>query len=208
MGRNSQITFKRLFDVVFSAAVLLLGSPVFFLCAFLIKCSSRGPVFYSCQRVGWGGKPFACWKFRTMFDDAEEKLQTLLASDAALMQEWKVYYKLKQDPRVTWAGKVLRKTSLDELPQFWNVLKGEMSVVGPRPLTQDEIVRYLKERAEKILSIRPGLTGLWVVKGRNHLTLEERIGWEEFYVDHRSFWMDLRLIAATFKRMIFPKGVY
>jgi undecaprenyl-phosphate galactose phosphotransferase len=143
-----------------------------------------------------------------MFCDAEEKLQALLASDVSLMQEWKVYYKLKRDPRITPVGKWLRKTSLDELPQFWNVLKGDMSVVGPRPLTQDEIDRYLKEKAAKILSIKPGLTSIWVIKGRNDLTLLERIYWEEYYVDNRSFWLDIHLIFQTAKRMVLPKGVY
>jgi undecaprenyl-phosphate galactose phosphotransferase len=143
-----------------------------------------------------------------MYFDAEAKLQALLASDIALMQEWKIYYKLKQDPRITSIGKWLRKTSLDELPQFWNVLKGDMSVVGPRPLTQDEITRYLKEKAPKILSIKPGLTSIWVMKGRNDLTLEERIKWEEYYVDNRSFWLDLKLVFQTAKRMILPRGVY
>lgn len=199
---------KRFFDIVFSLTAITAGFPLFFLCALLIKCTSRGPVFYSCQRVGQQGRLFYCWKFRTMFFNAEEKLQALLASDVALMQEWKVYYKLKQDPRITPVGKWLRKTSLDELPQFWNVLKGDMSIVGPRPLTQDEIVRYLKEKAPKILSVRPGLTSIWVIKGRNDLTLNERIQWEEHYIDHRSFWLDLRLILQTVQKMLFPKGVY
>ena len=199
---------KRFFDIFWSLAALIFGFPVFFICALLIRCTSRGPVFYSCQRVGLQGKPFYCWKFRTMFCDAEEKLQALLASDVSLMQEWKVYYKLKRDPRITPVGKWLRKTSLDELPQFWNVLKGDMSVVGPRPLTQDEIDRYLKEKAAKILSIKPGLTSIWVIKGRNDLTLLERIYWEEYYVDNRSFWLDIRLIFQTAKRMVLPKGVY
>lgn len=199
---------KRFFDILCGIFALTVGFPIFLICALLIKCTSRGPIFYSCQRVGHQGKIFHCWKFRTMFFDAEAKLQALLASDVALMQEWKIYYKLKQDPRITPVGKWLRKTSLDELPQFWNVLKGDMSVVGPRPLTQDEILRYLKEKAPKILSIKPGLTSVWVIKGRNDLTLEERIWWEEYYVDHRCFWLDLCLIFQTAKRMILPKGVY
>jgi exopolysaccharide production protein ExoY len=143
-----------------------------------------------------------------MHIDADQKLQALLASDPSLMQEWKTYYKLKADPRVTSLGKWLRKTSLDELPQFINVFLGHMSLVGPRPLTQDEVVNYLKDKATKILSVRPGLTSLWIVKKRNGFTLQERIKLEEFYVDHQSFWLDLRLIFQTAIRIIFPKGAY
>ena len=143
-----------------------------------------------------------------MHSDADEKLKMLLKTNPLFMQEWKTYYKLKADPRITPIGKWLRKTSLDELPQFINVFKGDMSLVGPRPLTQDEVANYLKEKAVKILSIRPGLTSLWIVKGRNRFTLEERIQLEEFYVDHRNFWLDLGLILQTAIRMIFPKGAY
>ena len=143
-----------------------------------------------------------------MHNDADLKLKALLESDPNLLQEWKVYYKLKADPRITPFGKWLRKTSLDELPQFLNVLKGDMSVVGPRPLTQDEITNYLKEKAPKILSMRPGLTTLWIIEGRNKFTLKERIKLEEFYVDHQSFQLDVWLIFQTLLKMIFPKGAY
>jgi len=143
-----------------------------------------------------------------MHHNADLKLQGLLASDPILLQEWKTYYKLKSDPRITPIGKWLRKTSLDELPQFINVLRGDMSMVGPRPLTQDEVTHYLKEKASKILSVRPGLTTLWIVEGRNRFTLQERIKLEEFYIDNRSFWLDLRLILQTALRMLFPKGAY
>jgi undecaprenyl-phosphate galactose phosphotransferase len=188
--------------------VLIFGAPVFLLCAAAVKLSSPGPIFYAHLRIGKEGKQFGCLKFRTMHSDADVKLQTLLASNPMLMQEWKTYYKLKADPRITSIGKWLRKTSLDELPQFINVFKGDMSLVGPRPLTEDEVVHYLKEKASKILSVRPGLTSLWIIKGRNRFTLKERIKLEEFYVDHRTFWLDLRLILQTAIRMIFPKGAY
>jgi exopolysaccharide production protein ExoY len=199
---------KRFFDLVFSFAILVLGAPIFLLCAAAVKFSSPGPIFYSQRRIGKLGKQFSCLKFRTMHSDADAKLKMLLTANPIFMQEWKTYYKLKKDPRITPVGKWLRKTSLDELPQFINVFRGEMSLVGPRPLTQDEVANYLKERAVKILSIRPGLTSLWIVKGRNRFTLEERIQLEEFYVDHRNFWLDLGLILQTAIRMIFPKGAY
>jgi exopolysaccharide production protein ExoY len=199
---------KRIFDLLFSLAIMVTGSPIFLLCAAAVKLSSPGPVLYAHSRVGKEGREFGCLKFRTMHYDADLKLQALLASNPVLMQEWKTFYKLKADPRITAVGRWLRKTSLDELPQLINVFKGDMSIVGPRPLTQDEVVHYLKEKAAKILSVRPGLTSLWIVRGRNSFTLNERIKLEEFYIDHRSFWLDLRLILQTAIRMIFPKGAY
>ncbi len=143
-----------------------------------------------------------------MFCDAEAKLQVLLASNHSLMEEWRTFYKLKEDPRVTSLGKWLRKTSLDELPQFWNVLKGEMSIVGPRPLSENEVRDYLGEKAAKILSLRPGLTSIWTVSGRNLLTYEERIALEESYVDQQTFRLDCFLILKTILTMILPKGAY
>lgn len=125
-----------------------------------------------------------------------------------LMQEWQVFFKLREDPRITPVGKWLRKVSLDELPQFLNVLRGDMSIVGPRPLTQQEIDEYLKEKADKILSMRPGLTTLWITEGRNQFSLQERIEMEEFYIDNRSFWLDFKLICKTVFIMLFPKGAY
>lgn len=199
---------KRAFDIGFSLAVLVFGFPLFFLCGAAVKCSSYGPVFYAHPRVGKNGKSFGCLKFRTMYTDADQKLKALLTSNPTLLKEWKTYYKLKADPRITPIGKWIRKTSLDELPQFLNVLKGDMSLVGPRPLTQDEVQNYLKEKAPKILSVKPGLTTLWIVKGRNKFTLQERIRLEEFYIDHQSFWLDLKLIFQTFLNMLFPKGAY
>lgn len=143
-----------------------------------------------------------------MYIDADQKLKTLLANNLELRREWDTYYKLKVDPRVTFFGKWLRKSSLDELPQILNVLKGEMSIVGPRPLTENEVSCYLKARADKILSVRPGLTSLWIVMGRNRLTLEERISLEELYIEKQSFLLDLSLIIKTAFRIFFPKGAY
>lgn len=199
---------KRLFDLLFALAVLIVGSPFFIVCMLLVKLSSKGPVFYAHSRVGCMGKSFGCYKFRTMYQNADAKLKPLLASDPALMKEWKTYFKLKVDPRITPVGKFLRKTSLDELPQLWNVLKGDMSIVGPRPLTEHEVIHYVKDRAEKILSVRPGLTSLWITQGRNDLSLQQRIELEERYVLERSFLLDLKLIFQTILIMIFPKGAY
>ena len=199
---------KRIFDIFFASIVMLVASPFFLICVLLVKLSSPGPIFYAHSRVGYKKKPFGCLKFRTMYIDADAKLKPLLASDPALMKEWKTYFKLKVDPRITPAGKFLRKTSLDELPQLWNVLKGEMSIVGPRPLTEHEVIHYLKEKAETILSIRPGLTSLWITKGRNDLSLEKRIQLEEVYVKKRSFWLDIKLIFQTIFIILFPKGAY
>lgn len=199
---------KRFFDILFSSLVIVIAFPFFLICAIAVKVSSRGPIFYAHSRIGCKQKPFDCLKFRTMYIDADAKLKPLLASDPALMKEWKTFFKLKVDPRITPIGRFLRKTSLDELPQFWNVLKGEMSIVGPRPLTEHEVTHYLKEKAETILSIRPGLTSLWITKGRNELSLEERIQLEEAYVKKRSIWLDLKLIVQTIFIIFFPKGAY
>lgn len=199
---------KRIFDIVFSGAAILCGLPFFLFCALAVKLSSPGPVFYASKRVGLAGGFFHCWKFRTMFIDAEKKLTQLLKNDPSLRAEWETYYKLKDDPRITSIGKWMRKFSLDELPQFWNVFKGDMSIVGPRPLSEEEVQKHLGKRAEKILSVRPGLTSIWAVRGRNSLTLAERTRLEVFYVDHQSFIFDCRLILKTALSMIFPKGAY
>lgn len=143
-----------------------------------------------------------------MFIDADLRLRQLLQSDPALKEEWENYRKLKDDPRITNIGKWLRKTSLDELPQFWNVIKGDLSVVGPRPVTEEEIKKYYGDKAEKILSIRPGITGLWQTSGRNLLSFEERLVLEVNYVDHRSFLLDLKLICKTIPAILFSKGAY
>lgn len=199
---------KRIFDFVFALSALCLAAPFFLLCILIVKCSSLGPVFYTHPRVGQQGKPFGCLKFRTMYPNADTRLTAILAANPALMSEWRTYFKLKADPRITPIGQFLRRTSLDELPQLINVLKGEMSVVGPRPLTAHEIAHYVKEKAPILLSVKPGLTSLWITEGRNGLSLEERIAREEYYVLNRTFWLDCKVIGKTILRMIFPKGAY
>ena len=143
-----------------------------------------------------------------MHKDAEKKLKDLLASDPERKAEWETYWKLKDDPRVTWVGKLLRKSSLDEFPQFWNVLKGDLSVVGPRPVTSAEIERYYGDKASKILSIRPGITGIWQTSGRNLISFEERVQLEENYVDKHSFLLDLVLIGKTIPSLFYSKGAF
>lgn len=199
---------KRVFDLSFSLLVLTLGLPIFLLIALSIKCTSRGKVFYSQIRIGRGGKAFRCFKFRTMYADADQRLESLLRQDPVKRAEWKANRKLKQDPRITPLGKFLRKTSLDEIPQFFNVLKGNLSIVGPRPVVQEEIDQFFGVKAYKILSIRPGLTGIWQVSGRNNTTYSQRVHLDETYVDSQTLWLDVKLIAKTIPCMIFARGAY
>lgn len=202
------IPIKRIFDVVFSSIALVLGLPLFLCIAFGIVCSSRGNIFYSQIRVGRGGKLFRCYKFRTMYPDAESRLQHLLTNHPEFKQEWEKNQKLKQDPRVTPFGNLLRKTSLDELPQFWNVFLGDLSIVGPRPVLAEEVYKYMGKKAVKILSVRPGITGLWQVLGRSNINYKFRVRLDEKYVLKRTFLLDLLLIIKTIPVMIFCRGAY
>jgi len=199
---------KRIFDVLFSLGAMIFFIPIGLLASLFIKITSPGPIFYKSKRVGKDGQPIYCWKFRTMHQDADKKLLKLLKENPKLKQEWDTYFKLKEDPRVSAIGKILRKTSLDELPQFFNVLKGDLSVVGPRPVTEEEIQKYFGSKASKILSVRPGLTGIWQTSGRSLLTFEERIQLEESYVDRQSLTLDLRIICKTIPAMFFTKGAF
>lgn len=199
---------KRLFDIFFSFFVLTFGFPLFLIIALAIRFSSKGKVFYYHERIGRGGKPFLCYKFRTMYADADSRLKEILESNPAFKMEWEASRKLKKDPRITPIGNFLRKTSLDELPQFWNVLKGDLSTVGPRPVVEEEMKNYLGEKAGKILSIRPGLTGIWQVSGRNDTSYQTRVCLDEKYVDTHSFLLDVLLILKTIPKMIFSRGAY
>ncbi|MGE5196437.1 MAG: sugar transferase [Anaerolineae bacterium] len=199
---------KRLFDICFSSLVLVALLPLYILIALAIKISSTGPIFFGSRRLGKGGKLIICWKFRTMCQDAEEVLATLLEKDPSLKKEWSSFAKLKHDPRTTMLGKYLRRFSIDELPQFWNVLKGDLSIVGPRPYLVEEIQNQVGEKSHKILSVRPGITGVWQISGRSNLTLEQRITMEADYVDNRGFFKDLILIFKTFPCLFFPRGAY
>lgn len=199
---------KRSFDILFSLAVLIILSPLFLMLAFLIRLTSRGNPIFGHERIGRGGKRFVCYKFRTMYADAPQRLQGLLKRCPNLMEEWERTQKLKCDPRVTSLGHLLRKTSMDELPQFWNVLKGDLSVVGPRPVVERELETHFGSKAPLIISVRPGVTGLWQVSGRSNTSYAERVHLDETYIKTQSFLLDLKLIAKTLPAVIFSKGAY
>jgi len=207
-SRRSRVV-KRTGDIVFSLAVLSIGSPIYILLGLLVKLTSRGPVFYVQQRVGRDYRSFGCIKFRTMRRDADRVLARLLAESPDLAEEFRNDFKLKNDPRITRLGKFLRRSSLDELPQFVNVLRGEMSVVGPRPIVRKELPRY-GEAMDEVLAVRPGLTGLWQVSGRNNLSYDERVDLDVDYARHRSFRADLEIILRTIGVILDPRdrGAY
>ncbi|MDP8934965.1 MAG: sugar transferase [Cyanobacteriota bacterium] len=197
--------FKRLFDILFSLSVLILFAPVYLLLAFLIALSSSGPIFYVQERVGKNRKRFYCLKFRTMVENADDILLEIMEKSPHLRQEFEDNFKLKKDPRITWIGRFLRMTSLDEFPQFWNVLKGDMSVVGPRPLVEEELPRYGRH-INKILTIRPGITGLWQVSGRNDIPYPRRVQIDLYYANDKNLWMDMWILFKTIGVVIFPKN--
>ena len=196
---------KRAFDISFSLLVLIVFSPLYLLLAALIAASSPGPIFYVQQRVGKNYRRFNCIKFRTMVDNADEMLESLIADLPQMREEYEDTFKLRNDPRLTWIGKFLRLTSLDEFPQFWNVLKGDMSVVGPRPLVPQELHKY-GHRIDKILTIRPGITGLWQVSGRNDIPYPQRVQIDVYYVNCRHWLLDLWVVIKTAGVIIFPRN--
>ena len=196
---------KRLFDVIFSLLVLILFSPVYLLLTLLIALSSPGPIFYIQERVGKDYKRFDCIKFRTMVINADKMLLELIETSPQMRQEFEDNFKLKQDPRITRIGRFLRLTSLDEFPQFWNVLKGDMSVVGPRPLVAEELPCYGRH-IDKVLTTKPGITGLWQVSGRNDIPYSRRILIDVYYAKFHNFWLDLWIIIKTIRVVIVPKN--
>jgi lipopolysaccharide/colanic/teichoic acid biosynthesis glycosyltransferase len=200
---------KRLFDVLFSLLVLVFLLPLYLILALLISISSPGPIFYVQERVGKNYKRFGCIKFRTMVRNADELLESIMEDSPQMREEFETTCKLRDDPRITWIGKFLRLTSLDEFPQFWNVLMGDMSVVGPRPLVPEELYKYEK-RIDKVLTIRPGITGLWQVSGRNDIPYPQRVQMDVYYVNCRTWLMDLWIVVKTIGVVIFPhnNGAY
>lgn len=192
---------KRVVDLLIAATALVLMFPVMLMIAGLIACTMGFPVVYSHNRIGFAGREFRCYKFRTMVANADAALANLLATDPAAAAEWKQHRKLRKDPRVTRLGHILRKSSLDELPQLFNILIGDMSAIGPRPITRDELLRYGRHSRE-YLSARPGLTGLWQVSGRNRLSYRRRIALDRTYVRRWSPALDLRILLKTIPALL------
>lgn len=198
---------KRAIDIAISAIALLLCVPLFVFVVALIKCWDRGPVFYVHRRIGYGGRPFGCLKFRTMVPNGDEVLRSHLKASPAAAREWAETRKLKADPRVTALGIVLRKSSLDELPQLVNVLRGDMSLVGPRPIVPAEAGMYGQELGVYLRS-RPGLTGAWQVSGRNNESYARRVAMDRNYVEHWSLWRDVVIMVRTVPVLLTTRGSY
>jgi len=196
---------KAIFDKCFAVFALLFFAPFLIVISLVIYLGDGGPVLFRHKRVGRNGKVFDCLKFRTMASDAEERLKAILETDPEARAQWEANQKLEDDPRITCVGEFFRKTSLDELPQFWNVLRGEMSIVGPRPIVEDEAHHY-GEHYKDYLSVRPGVTGLWQVMGRSRTTYDERVKMDSDYVRNRNFRMDLWIILKTIKVMLVRDG--
>ena len=205
VGRNRIL--KRLFDFCASVLGTIMISPILLILAFLIYRSSPGPVIFSHMRIGTNGKIFPCYKFRSMVSNAQECLDKYLEENPEAKKEWNCYFKLKEDPRVTKIGAFLRKTSLDELPQLFNVIKGEMSLVGPRPIIDKEIEKY-GEYINEYYLVRPGMTGYWQVSGRSDTNYEDRVQMDAWYVHNWSLWQDVVMLVKTISVVFRGKGAY
>lgn len=199
---------KRFCDIILSIILLPFLLVLISIIAVLIKATSKGPVFYGHKRIGRYGKEFKVLKFRSMYQDADIRLKEILIHNEEARKEWNTYYKLKNDPRITKIGNFLRKSSLDEVPQIFNVLKGEMSFVGPRPVLQDELDKYYKELSSYYYMVRPGITGLWQISGRNELNYEMRVAKDSWYVLNWSIWLDIVILFKTPSAVFQKKGAY
>jgi Undecaprenyl-phosphate galactose phosphotransferase WbaP len=199
---------KRTLDLMATVFLGLLILPLLLLLSGLILLESRGgPVFYRAPRMGRNGRMFPCIKFRTMVPDAETALQRMLEENPEACEEYRKYHKLRDDPRITKVGRFLRRTSFDELPQLWNVLRGEMSLVGPRPYLPRESAEIGATQSE-ILRVYPGITGPWQISGRNHTSFEERVEIDAYYVRNWSIWLDLVILGRTAKALVVDRKAY
>lgn len=204
---KTNLLLKRLIDIliiIFFSPFLI---PLFLCLMFLTKVTSKGPIFYGHKRVGKNGKEFKCWKFRSMNINSQKMLEEILATDPVRKAEWEAERKFKDDPRVTSFGKFLRKTSLDELPQIINVLLGQMSFVGPRPVTESELEKYGNHK-NYVLSVSPGLSGMWQISGRSETSYEERIYYDTYYIQNWSVWLDIWILIKTVSVVLIGKGAY
>lgn len=205
---KNNMAFKRLFDILLALILLPFLLVIIALIAVAIKLNSKGNIFYKHERVGMNGKPIYVYKFRSMYMDATDRLKEILATDSEAKKEWEKNYKLKNDPRVTKVGSFLRKTSLDELPQIFNVLKGEMSFIGPRPVIKEELEKFYKDFAVYYKNVRPGISGLWQVSGRSDADYELRIAKDMWYVLNWSIWVDVVILFKTPYIVLKRKGAY
>lgn len=199
---NTYLAVKRGIDVFLSSIALIILLPVFAIIALAIKLESKGPIFFKHTRIGKEGKIIKIYKFRSMVQNAEELIKKFTPEQ---MKEYKENYKLADDPRITKVGKFLRKTSLDELPQLINIIKGDLSIIGPRPVVQEELEKY-GTNTQKFLSVTPGLTGYWAANGRSDTTYEERMQMELYYIDNLSFKMDVKVFFKTIEAVIKREG--
>lgn len=204
--RPSARVLKRCFDVLVASLLLVLLAPLFAYLIFRVR-QTGGPAFFGHQRITLNGESFPCYKFRTMVPNSAEVLERLLREDPQARAEWEAEFKLRNDPRITRIGDFLRRTSLDELPQLWNVLRGEMSLVGPRPVIQDELAKYAED-VSYYLQVRPGMTGLWQVSGRNDVDYETRVALDAWYVRNWSLWNDIIILLKTVKVVMGREGAY
>ena len=202
------LALKRVFDLISVVVILALFGWLMVVIAVAVRLTGGKKVLYGHTRVGRNGKPFQCLKFRSMVTNSDEVLRNLLATDPDARAQWERDFKLKDDPRITRIGRFIRKTSLDELPQLWNVVKGEMSIVGPRPVVQAEFDQYYGGARDHYLSVPPGLTGLWQVSGRNDLDYAQRVELDKSYVENSNVFFDFMIVMRTVKVMVVKRGAY
>ena len=201
-SKINYISVKRIIDVIISTIGLIVLSPIFLILTIIIKLDSKGPVFFAHTRYGKDGKKFKMYKFRTMYENAQDMINDFTPEQ---MKEWKENFKLQDDPRITKVGKFLRKTSLDELPQIVNIIKGDLSIIGPRPVIEEELEKY-GDNKDKFLSVTPGLTGYWQANGRSSTTYEQRMEMELYYIDNISPKLDVKIFFKTIESVIKKEG--
>ena len=205
--RRTPVRLDRAFDVALSALALLFLAPLLLIVSLVVALEGRGPIVFAHPRIGRDGRVFRVLKFRSMVVDGDRVLRDHLAACPEAAAEWAADHKLRNDPRVTRIGGFLRKSSLDELPQFWNVLRGEMSIVGPRPIVQAEVPRYGRLFKAYCL-VRPGITGVWQVSGRNDISYRRRVAMDAVYARRKSVYLDVKIILATVPAVLARKGSY